>query len=126
MFENFLISKFVYDSPLYYIRVSQTLNSNNSANSKQNLKILLVVFNKKNGGEKNRETVPLRIRILKEKVCTRNWQSKLLRGGGVNSKLDSPCFVSVCITCTVMCICRYKCRLFICTGQAISVIFIQN
>jgi hypothetical protein len=34
MFENFPISKFVYDSPLYYTAVSQTLNSNNSANTK--------------------------------------------------------------------------------------------
>jgi hypothetical protein len=44
MCENFPISKFVYDSPQYYMAVSQTLNLNNLANLKQNLKILLVVY----------------------------------------------------------------------------------
>jgi hypothetical protein len=43
MFENFPISKFVYDSPLYYIAASQTSNSNNSANLKKKIKIFLVV-----------------------------------------------------------------------------------
>jgi hypothetical protein len=72
MFENFPISKFVYDSlqytVLYCIAVSQTLNSNNSANLKQNMKIFLVVYQGpkwscsiKKGGEKSRETVPLTI-----------------------------------------------------------------
>jgi hypothetical protein len=70
MFENFSISKFVYDSPLYYLVVSQNLNSNNSANLKQNWKIFLVVYQgprwscsvKKNEGDKSRETVPLNSR----------------------------------------------------------------
>jgi hypothetical protein len=44
MFKKFPISKFVYDTPLYYIAVSQTLNLNNSVNLKQNLKIFLVVY----------------------------------------------------------------------------------
>jgi hypothetical protein len=67
MFKKFPISKFVYDSQLYYIAVSQTLNLNNSANLKQNLIIFLVVYQgprwnysvKKKGGEKSRQTVPL-------------------------------------------------------------------
>jgi hypothetical protein len=44
MFENLPISKFVYDSPLNYMAVSQTLNLNNSANLKQNLKIIFKVY----------------------------------------------------------------------------------
>ncbi len=68
MFENFLISKFVYDSPLYYIAVSQTLNLNKLAKLKQSLKICLVVYQgprwrcsiKKQGVEKSRETFPLK------------------------------------------------------------------
>jgi glutathione peroxidase-family protein len=67
MFENFHISKFVFDSPLYHIALSQTSNSNNSANLKQNFKIFLVVYQgtrwncfiKMNGGEKSCDTVPL-------------------------------------------------------------------
>jgi hypothetical protein len=69
MLQNFPISKFVNDSPLYYIAESQTLNLNNSANSKQNLKMFLVVYQdprkscsiKENGGGKSRETVPLNL-----------------------------------------------------------------
>ncbi len=68
MFENFPILKFVYDSLLYYIAASQTSNSNKLANLKQNVSILLVAYQgprwscpmKINGGEKSRDTVPLR------------------------------------------------------------------
>jgi hypothetical protein len=73
MFENFPVSKFVYDSPLYYIVASQTSNSNNSANLKQSFKIFLVVYQgprwscsmKMNEGEKSRDTVPLRLTYYK-------------------------------------------------------------
>ncbi len=68
MFQNFPISKFVNDSPLYYIAESQTLNLNNSANLKQNLRIFfggvsgpqIELFNFKKVGETSRGTVPLR------------------------------------------------------------------
>ncbi len=44
MFENCPRIYKKIDSPLYYIAASQTSNSNNSANLKQNLIIFLVVY----------------------------------------------------------------------------------
>ncbi len=68
MFENFPISKFVHNSPLYYITASQNSNLNNSANlKKKNLKYFWWFIRAPDGvvlwkwtEVKNLDTVPLK------------------------------------------------------------------
>ncbi len=68
MFENCSISEFVYGS-LYNIVASQTSDSNNSANLKTKFKNIvgglsgpqMEFFYEKNGGNKTRDTVTLRL-----------------------------------------------------------------
>ncbi len=67
MFENSPSIEKKFDSPLYYIAASQTSNSNNSANLKQDFDNIfgglsghqIELFYRKKGAEKSRDTVPL-------------------------------------------------------------------